>query len=404
MTTVAAPASDRLKVMVCAPGETWGGVDRFVTSFVAGLQRREVEVCAALFHDGLLASMLREAGVDVEVVSESAHGLRQGIRLRDMQRRVVADVVHTHGYRATIAGAVARMAGATAPIVKTEHGRLEGPSRLSHVPGFTKLLGNSMVDCVATRGWVDDVVYVSADTKSALARWMGDGAVIYNGIDPADVRRHAATPRDYAQFVLGIVGRLVPVKGHTDFLRALAALPPRFVGRVLGEGPEENALRRLADSLGLGGRVEFRGFVEPVYPEIAALDALVMPSLHEGLPFTVLEAMALGVTIVASRVGGLPEIIEDGVNGILVPPRDVAGLAAALTRLEQEPERRRRLAEQGKTLVNTTFHVDTMVEAYLRVFRRAVARRAPARGTGEGRGGADTGHTAFERPDQRGRN
>lgn len=154
--------------------------------------------------------------------------------------------------------------------------------------------------------------------------------------------------------VAGVVGRLSPEKGHIHFLRALARArqtEPRLVGLLAGDGPGADMLRREADMLGLAHAVTFAGHVSRVARVYRALDVAVLPSLSEGMPNAALEAMLHGLPVVASHVGGVPEVVRDGETGLLVPPGDEAQLAAALVALCADVERRKALGARGRERV-----------------------------------------------------
>lgn len=154
--------------------------------------------------------------------------------------------------------------------------------------------------------------------------------------------------------VAGVVGRLSPEKGHIHFLRALARArqtEPRLVGLLAGDGPGADMLRREADMLGLAHAVTFAGHVSRVAHVYRALDVAVLPSLSEGMPNAALEAMLHGLPVVASHVGGVPEVVRDGETGLLVPPGDETQLAAALVALCADVERRKALGARGRERV-----------------------------------------------------
>jgi glycosyltransferase involved in cell wall biosynthesis len=142
---------------------------------------------------------------------------------------------------------------------------------------------------------------------------------------------------------------------------------------VFGDGPLETHYRLQAERAGLAGVVRFMGFRPNVQDYLRRLDLLVMPSLHEGLPFTLLEAMYHRVPVVASRVGGLAEVIRDGINGVLIQPGDPAGLAAAIEQLYRDADRRRRISENAYHTVIDNFLIDGMADQYLAIYRQAMA-------------------------------
>ena len=211
----------------------------------------------------------------------------------------------------------------------------------------------------------------------------GSITVIPNGIDLARLREAAsAAPRDAraaATLRVGCVGRLERVKGVEYFLRAVALLvaqrpDARYV--VAGSGSCERELKALAAELGLAGLVEFAGYVDSAPSLLASLDVVVVPSLSEASGLTAMEAMAVGVPVVASFVGGLPEVIESGESGLLVPPADAEALARAVARLLDNPELSRRLAAEARRRADQRFGVERMVSAYLAVYEELAAGMA----------------------------
>jgi glycosyltransferase involved in cell wall biosynthesis len=169
------------------------------------------------------------------------------------------------------------------------------------------------------------------------------------------------------EFAIGVVAALERRKAHDVLLHALAAtlskLPPL---RVLfcGDGSERAALARLTRELGLESRVRFLGELGQVADVLAALDLFVLPSRHEGLGVAVLEAMAAGVPVVASAVGGLPEAVDDGRTGLLVPPEDPRALGVAIAELAADVERARRMGIAGRARVLAEFSMERMADAY----------------------------------------
>ena len=156
---------------------------------------------------------------------------------------------------------------------------------------------------------------------------------------------------DAETFMVGTVGRLSPEKGHRYFLHAVEQLVskiPRLEVVLLGDGQERNALEKMAAAFGISGSVRFLGFREDVHEWIRAFDVLVNPSLSEGMPNSVLESMALGTPVIATRVGGVPEFVEDGATGILVSPADPRAIEEAVFSCYLDPQRRTVLSEAAR--------------------------------------------------------
>ncbi|SFM62020.1 glycosyltransferase family 4 protein [Marinobacter zhejiangensis] len=186
---------------------------------------------------------------------------------------------------------------------------------------------------------------------------------------PADDNEVGRIRQRYAgKLLIGQVGRFLAHKGHSVTLRAAPLLAERCPNAqilFLGEGPEEAALQQQAMGL---DNVEFAGFQKDIGNWLAALDLLVFPSLQEGLGSTILEAMQHGVPVVAARAGGIPDILDDGSNGLLVNPGDVDGLADAVSRMLADEELRARLVEGGyQTLPR--FSPERNASSYLALYR-----------------------------------
>jgi glycosyltransferase involved in cell wall biosynthesis len=228
-----------------------------------------------------------------------------------------------------------------------------------------------------------------ANNQAAIDQLAEEGAsrehlhLIRNGIDLArfasplpreSVRSSLGTPADAVVFVC--VANLIAYKGHADLIDALAAaqdMPPWelwCVGRDDGIGRE---LARRAEAAGLAARIRWLGARPDVPDLLAAADVGVLASHEEGFPNAIVEAMAAGRPVVATKVGGVPEAVIDGVTGIVVPPRDQAALAAALARAAREPALRTRMGDAGRARVGETFTLAVCVEAYARVYRELLA-------------------------------
>jgi len=244
-----------------------------------------------------------------------------------------------------------------------------------------------------TIGLVDRVTVVSAQVRDFCTAHIGLPAgklvLIPNGVElpPAplasrqEVRAELGLPLNAP--VAGAVSRLDPVKGVCFLIQALARLDGVRLA-IAGDGPERAALEALAERLGVAGRVHWLGQRGDVQRLLPAFDLFVQPSLHEGLPNTVLEAMAAGLPVVATGVGGTPEAVVDGVTGLLVGPGDPEMLARAISRLLDDPATRQAMGQAGRERVVQHFTVERMVAQIetlyeqLLVEKGIVAGREPA--------------------------
>jgi L-malate glycosyltransferase len=366
---------------LCAVGELFGGVERHVLDVCRFAQQRTgTHPFLVVFHDGELASRARVDGVPTVVV-RGRH--RYDLRLCDELARLVSSsgirVLHAHGYKATILCALAKrrmnhgVVGDhehSVRLIRTEHGLIEP---VGSAVGWAKMHVNGTLDLLATRHSADAVCYVTADLERHY-RHLHKGLlrkVIHNGIQPLD-RNSFVRPKELEPglFHLGIVGRVTGVKGIDSAIRAIQrpGLPGIVRLNIIGSGPSEESLRSLSVTLGLQDRVRFLGFKPNVHDYMAYLDALLMPSLHEGLPYTLLEAMSLGLPIIASDVGGLREVLRNGQTGIMVPAGDVSRLALAIEQVVTRAEAARALGLAAAAEQRRGYTLDAMGQAYWRVY------------------------------------
>lgn len=309
-------------------------------------------------------------------------------RLWRLLRTLRPALVHTRNLAALEAQFVAAAAGVRAT-VHGEHGRdvfdLFGRNRKYN------LLRR------AARPFVSEYIAVSQD----LARWLADTVrvpahrihQIYNGVDcakfqPRAAERPALLPPGFASadsVVFGSVGRMAEVKDYPLLTRAFVRLVrehPQAAARarlvIVGEGVARRTCQDLVDAAGLGALAWLPGERADIAQVMRALDVFVLPSRNEGISNTLLEAQASGLPVVATRVGGNPELVEPGLNGLLVEAGDEAGMARALLALLDDPAKRARLGQQGRARVAGRFSIAAMAEAYQAVYERALARcRAP---------------------------
>ncbi len=215
--------------------------------------------------------------------------------------------------------------------------------------------------------------------------------VIYNGVDTAIFRPAAPGEREFQRRALGIsgdamvmmaVGSLKPIKGVDVLLDAFAPLArrePRAHLAIVGEGPDRAALEARARELNVAAQVAFLGLRDDVHALYRIADALVLASRTEALPTVILEAMASGLPVVATHVGGVPEMVEPDRSGLLVAPENAAGLSQAMQSLIANEETRRRFGERGRAIVQERFRIETMCEHRMNYFEELLAR--PARQT-----------------------
>jgi glycosyltransferase involved in cell wall biosynthesis len=340
----------------------------------------EVSVCC-LFADPFVR-LAREAGIRAYSIP-MRHKLDFGIvtKLRDNIAGENIDIVHTHGVRANLVGRLAaRMAGVET-VVTTVHSLL-----VQDYPDMFSRLANMLIE-KASRGLTTHFIAVSGGLQKALVQ---QGipeqriTVIYNGLNPQLFRKgdSAGKWRELAGFspgtpLVAMVGRLHPVKGHRYFLRAAAEILKERTDvhfLVVGSGPERDRLEEYTRRLGIQEHVTFTGFVSDVSELMPDINLLIVPSLWEGFGLTALEAMAVGVPVVATSVGGLPEIVEHGTTGLLVPPADEAGLTRGIMWMLDHPQEAVEMAAAAKAVAEEKFTASAMARRTEEVYRRLTSK------------------------------
>ena len=347
-----------MRVLHVDPERGWGGGEVQVALLVRELLRRGHACRLAAPADAPLARALAAVGVDVTDCPIASHAdVRMVPRLRALAREV--DVVHFHTARAH----------AMAPWLGGLGVRRIVTRRMDYRPR-----GGPWVRYLYNRA-VDRVIAISAGVRSALVGAGVDPArirLVPSGVDPdaftPDPAARAALRREWAladdDVAVILVGVLEARKGHATLLEAAARLrDTRLRWIFCGTGSLEAALR--ADATARGIAVRFTGFRPDVARCLAAADVTVLPSLHEGLGVAALEAMAAARPVVASRVGGLAEVLVDGETGSLVPPRDADALAAALRALAVAPDLRARMGAAGAARVRARYSAAAMAEGTL---------------------------------------
>jgi glycosyltransferase involved in cell wall biosynthesis len=352
-----------------------GGAQAYVAGLLPALAAR-FDVVVAAHGDGPLREASRAAGVrfvPLRHVRRALHPLRDLLGLAELvvlMRRAAPDILHANSSKAGVLG---RLAAAVAGV----------PVRIFTVHGWAFSASSGLVSTLYR--WADRLVAPLTTLTICVAereRIAGLAAgtcrsertiVIPNAVDVEAV----PPPRqDGNPPVIVSVGRLAAPKDGVTLVRALAALPGgRFTGLIVGDGPDRPAVEEEVRRLGLQDAVELAGTRDDVPELLARADVFVLSSRSEGAPMSILEAMAASLPVVATRVGGVGELVADGETGMLVPPGDPAALSAALGLLIADPELRRRLGDAGRERVRRRFDVREQRRAHLEAYAGELRRR-----------------------------
>ena len=353
-----------------------GGPERQVLGLASALPADHKTVFLSFSERGLCRPFLEQArqrGFETVELFENAPHLRRAAReVAGHLRRLGADVLCCNGYKPDVIGwRAARLAGV--PVVAVSHG---------WTAATLKVRLNEAIDRLVLR-WMDRAVCVSA-AQAARVRRAGVHSerivVIRNAVDPEPFEHVDPSYRALMQSwfprprtrLIAAAGRLSPEKGFDQLIAAAALLSKREpeVGFVLfGDGPLREKLARQIEASGLTDTFVLAGFRTDVERFLPCCDLVVLSSWTEGLPVIVLEALAAGVPVVASAVGGTPEVVHDGVNGFLVPPGDPAALTQRIHDVLSHESRRRSMGERGQQLLRQQFTFHAQAKEYTCLFK-----------------------------------
>jgi len=362
---------------------TWRGGESQVFNLMRGLRARGHDVEAVTLPGSALERRCREEGLDVHPLRmRSDADLLAAVRLARHVRGRRADVLHAQTARAHSIALLARRLGAPAKLIVSR--RLDFPIRRTP-PNLWKYRSRSVDAYIAVAGVIRDIL-VDAGVDPARVTVINSSIDLKRftgaGDHREEVRAELGIPLDAP--LVGNVAALAWHKGQKDLIAAMRPVLERIPEArlvIVGGGEERGSLERLIDRLSLGRSVVLTGKRSDVPRLLTALDVFCMPSYLEGLCNSVLEAFAVGIPVVATRAGGLPEIVEHEVTGLLAPPRDPEVLAAAIVRLLTETALARRVSEAAGRLVRERFGVDRMVESTEACYRSVLAGDGPSRTT-----------------------
>ncbi|MFP4057986.1 MAG: glycosyltransferase [Candidatus Brocadiia bacterium] len=351
-----------------------GGAENTLFHLATGLDRDLFEPrVAALFGDGPVAQRLRRRDIPVQSLGGRRRWPLAALwRLRRLAAQ--ADIVHSFLFHANLAARLAVLGARPAAVVASARVAERTRPRRRRLEVLTHRLVDAQV-CVSTG--VRDFFAAGGFPREKLV-------VVPNGVDVARFEGRDPAFKDRLRLgpdtpLVTTVGRLHEQKGGTYFLRAAASIlrsRPDCHFLVVGTGPLEEKLRAEAREFGISRQVTFLGFYDDVPAVLKATDIFVLPSLWEGMPNAVLEAMAAAVPVIATRVEGTVDLIEHGVTGILVLPRDVPALVSAALRLLEDRERAAQLGQAAQDRVRAQFRLEDMVRRHEELYRRLLAGAA----------------------------
>jgi len=360
-----------------------GGAEKNLLSIVKNYDRSKFNIFVAYSFDGELENEFRKTDVhfykfqNTKLKFKSLQGFITVFKLYKFIKKQKIDIVHTHLFVPYIWGGISAKLARVKLINSVQNIRDIYVGKVYKYLRFLEKIYAKFTNTVVVYNQTTKEIIVSRGIDISKIE------VIHGGVDVSKLASYRESDlisiREkyllYDSQIVGISGGLKPVKNHKLFLKAAAEVSKKipdvkFV--ITGEGSEKEKLKILSSKLGLNDKIVFTGFVDDIYSVMAAFDIFILTSFSEGQPVIILEAMALGKPVIATAVGGVPELIKNGENGILVPSDDVRSLSVSIIDLLQNEHKRKKIALAGRKMVEDNYNIKQMVNQlerlYLKVF------------------------------------
>lgn len=350
-----------------------GGLEKIAIELSAKLNSGTFNSCiCCLDKFGELSVVAENKNVNVILVKRKpGKDLTLPFRLARAFKKRSINLVHTHNLVPLLYGSLAAKIAGIPVVINTRHGR-----ERKHIHSTIWNMNNALIA-------------ISKDAKNELLKWntlpSEKVTVIYNGID-IDAYESGSQPAEAkkdlhlnpADFVVGTVARLSPEKDQRTLLAAFLKVAGRIPGAklvVVGDGILKNELTNYSRMLGIADKVRFLGFRADINKLLPAFDVFVLSSLTEGISLTLLEAMAAGIPVIATNVGGTPEIIDDGISGFLIPPNDAEEIEKKIITLFNNKELAARFSKSGRIKAKEKFSLNGMVDKYRILYKKFLDRK-----------------------------
>lgn len=352
---------------------TFGGSEKVSLNFLKNVNREKYQIHPILLtrpweEEPYFAKELQKHRYSYECVPVAVRRKGDPLRVLRVAKRIYSilksdsfDLVHTHGYFADICGLpTARLLGI--PGISTCHGFISNDRNLKFYNTLDKIALRLCKKIIAVSDVIrDDLLHVGLDGARIVVMKNAVG----NDFEEKDFQRFRLEKRsalsiDADDFVIGFVGRLSEEKGAKYLIEAASEMKSRdmrFKIIIVGDGPERERLSNMIEEMRLGENVFFTGFQKNGEEWFPAFDVFVLPSLTEGTPMALLEAMSMGIPVIASDVGGVPDVIEDGVNGFLVKPKNVSMLASRIDVVMRNKSLREVIVRNGLKTIKKDFDI-----------------------------------------------
>ncbi len=370
----------KIKVLQLITELDIGGAEKVLLSFIRKLNRDKYNVIVAYMKgEGKLTEDFRNAGIRVfDLKMKNRMNIRAIARLYRLLKREEITILHTHLIQADVCGFLAGKMAGVPVIISTKHNPDKFRKRFSICVWLDGIFSNHS----------DRVIAVSYAVKDFLIRWekihKHKFTVIHNGIDLEEFNIDADIPEKKKELginlssqVVGSVGRFDEQKGYMFFLEAipkiLESVPDvKFI--FVGDGPLQSKLEKLSRKLKVNRNVIFTGIRRDIPEILSVMDIFVLPSIFEGFGIVLLEAMAMGRPVIASRVGGIPEIVAHGLTGVIVEPANPSGITSSVVKLLKNPMEAKRIGDAGRREVEKRFTAGAMARKIENVYDEILSK------------------------------
>ena len=375
-------ADKKIRVCHLISGDLWAGAEAQICILLSQLvKEKHVENFALIYNQGKLAEELKRLNLSLHILDEKENDpVNLFIKTYCWLKRQHIDLVHTHRYKENIIGSLAARMGGIHHVVRTYHGMPEPFGGFKNI----KYKFYILLDYLVSKLLVQQIITVSFEIKKKLSQRLGEKKItsIPNSVNLDSLRIEESPQRvreilglDDDCKIIGSAGRLVPIKGYRVFLKAAQLIKQneskvKFL--IVGDGPEKPNLEKLADELKISGDFLFPGYREDILDIINAMDLFVLSSFHEGIPMVLLEAMGLEKPIVATKVGGIPQVVTDQISGALVKPNDPEDLAKKCLHLLRNREVREKMGSEAKRRIEESFTAERMAQSVSEIYKSIV--------------------------------
>lgn len=356
--------------------DLWAGAEVAIYNLLKGLSAyNNLQLTAISLNEGKLSQKLRDLKVETFVIKESkSNFLSIFFKTLSILRGRGVDVIHVHRYKENILAFLLSFCLGNPILISTVHGFTETPTKKPSL----KWRFLSGVNYGILQRYFSKVVSVSKDIRGGLVSKYGFSdsrlAVIHNGIDPPSLK--SARPKN--NILIGSAGRLFPVKDYAlmiEIANYICKVRKNVTFKIAGDGPQRDILEEQITTKGLEKCFTLQGFTENMKGFYHSLDIYLNSSVHEGIPLTVLEAMAHGIPVVAPKVGGLPEIINDDVEGFLIGSRKAEDFGKKCLELTDNSRLRLKMGQAARMKVVENFSNKNMAEKYYRIYNQLSERK-----------------------------